>query len=45
MEWINLTMLRLYDATKEQKYLDTSKELWGYIKAGWDETYAGGGVS
>lgn len=45
MEWINLTMLRLYDVTKEEKYLNTAKELWGYIKEGWDETYAGGGVS
>lgn len=45
MEWIALTMLRLYDVTKEEKYLDTAKELWGYIKTGWDETYAGGGVS
>lgn len=45
MEWIGLTMLRLYDVTKEEKYLDTAKELWGYIKAGWDETYAGGGIS
>lgn len=45
MEWINLTMLRLYDVTKEEKYLDTAKELWGFIKEGWDETYAGGGIS
>lgn len=45
MEWINLTILRLYDVTKEEKYLDTAKELWGFIKEGWDETYAGGGIS
>ena len=45
MEWIDLTMLRLHEATGEQKYLDTARELWGYIKGGWDETYAGGGVS
>ena len=45
MSWICLTMIRLYDVTKTDKYLTTAKELWGYIKSGWDETYANGGIS
>lgn len=45
MEWIALAMLRLYDNTKDEKYLKTTDELWGYIKKGWDEKYAEGGIS
>lgn len=45
MEWNALTMLRIYDVTKDEKYLTTVKELWSYIKAGWNEEYANGGVA
>lgn len=45
MEWITLTMLRLYDVTKEEKYLNTANELWSYIKAQWNEEYVGGGIA
>ncbi len=34
MEWNALTMLRLYNATKDEKYLTTVKELWADIIAG-----------
>lgn len=41
-EWIALTMLRLYEATKDTKYLDATKELWTWIKGGWNELGEGG---
>lgn len=44
MEWICLTMLRLYENTNEQKYMDTAVSLWNKIKANWN-TQAGGGVA
>lgn len=44
MEWNALTMLRLYNITKDQKYLDTVLELWGYISSVWTED-AGGGIT
>lgn len=44
MEWNALTMLRLYDVTQDEKYLNTAKELWDYIKSGWND-YAEGGVA
>lgn len=34
MEWIALTMIRLYEVTDEAKYLDTAKQLWNWIKEG-----------
>ena len=34
MEWIALTMIRLYEATGESKYLTTATELWETIKIG-----------
>ncbi|MDR0748590.1 MAG: glycosyl hydrolase family 76 [Tannerellaceae bacterium] len=44
MEWIALTLLRLYSVTNEIKYRDAAVELWGYIKDGWNN-YAGGGIA
>ena len=45
MEWIGLTMLRLYDATKDPRYLETAQRLWRFVKYGWDEYYVEGGIS
>lgn len=39
--WIALTVLRLYDATKDEKYLATAKDLWTYILGAWDDTNGG----
>lgn len=44
MEWITLTMIRLYKATNDQKYLDTAQDMWDDIKSGWND-YAGGGIA
>ncbi len=44
MEWICLTMLRLYDATKEQNYLNTAQMLWETIRSNWN-TQGGGGIA
>lgn len=44
-EWICLTMLRLYDCTKEQKYLDTAQLLWDDIQNAWNTKYCGGGMA
>jgi len=43
-EWIALTMLRLYDVTKDEKYLNTAKDLWEWIKTGWNDL-GGGGIA
>ncbi|MEG1380576.1 MAG: glycoside hydrolase family 76 protein [Bacteroidales bacterium] len=45
MEWIALTMLRLYEVTDDTKYLETAQELWGYINAQWNDEYAFGGIA
>jgi predicted alpha-1,6-mannanase (GH76 family) len=45
MEWNALTFLRLYDVTKDEKYLDAAKELWSDIISGWNDTYAEGGIA
>ncbi|MDD4516198.1 glycoside hydrolase family 76 protein [Massilibacteroides sp.] len=45
MEWIGLTLVRMYNNTKEEKYLNTAKELWTDISNGWNDEYAGGGVA
>ncbi|RDC58233.1 glycosyl hydrolase family 76 [Pedobacter chinensis] len=45
MEWNALTMLRLYQVTKDEKYLNAVKTLWTDIIGGWNETYADGGVA
>ncbi len=39
--WIALTILRMYDATKDSKYLETAKDLWAYLQGAWDETNGG----
>lgn len=44
-EWICLTMLRIYDCTKEQKYLDTAELLWDDIRQAWNTKYCGGGMA
>lgn len=41
MEWIALTLLRLHDATGEEKYLNTARRLWGFIQKGWDNETGG----
>ena len=43
-EWIALTMLRLYETTKEQKYLDVAKDLMVWIETGWNDL-GGGGIA
>lgn len=45
MEWICLTMIRLYEATGEKKYINTARDLWNVIKSNWNEDYADGGIS
>ena len=42
MEWICLTMIRLYESTKEDKYMETAQLIWDEIKTGWNDTYGGG---
>lgn len=42
MEWIALTMIRLYEATGVDKYLNTAKQLWDAIKTGWSDDIGGG---
>lgn len=42
MEWNALTMIRLYNITKDQKYLDAAQQLWGWIKDAWSEDVGGG---
>ena len=44
MEWICLTMIRLYETSRESKYLQTARDLWNDIKTGWNEQ-GGGGVA
>lgn len=44
MQWNALTMLRLYDVTKDEKYLTTAKALWVDIETGWNDK-AGGGIA
>lgn len=43
-EWIGLTMIRLYEVTKEEKYLNAAKQLWTWIQTGWNNK-AGGGIA
>lgn len=44
MEWICLTMIRLYENTGEAKYLNTAKSMWDKIKSNWN-TQGGGGIA
>lgn len=45
MQWNALTMLRLYEITNEQKYMDAVILLWEDIVPAWNEEYAGGGMA
>lgn len=45
MEWMALATLRAYNSTKNHLYLNTAKELWMDIIAGWDTTAVAGGIS
>ena len=45
MEWICLTMIRLYEQTDEKKYINTAQSLWNVIKSNWNEEYSGGGIA
>ncbi|MDH5826346.1 glycoside hydrolase family 76 protein [Sphingobacterium faecium] len=45
MEWNALTMLRLFEITKEQKYMDAVLLLWNDILPAWNTEYAGGGLA
>ena len=44
MEWICLTMIRLYENTGEAKYLNTAKSMWDKIRSNWN-TQGGGGIA
>lgn len=45
MEWICLTMIRLYEYSGDSKYINTARDLWNVIKRNWNEQYSGGGIS
>ena len=42
MEWHAIATCRAYEATGQQRFLDASKELWDYIKVGWNDRGEGG---
>jgi len=44
-EWIVLTMLRLYEVTGEDRYINTALDLWNDIKTAWNTEYGGGGMA
>lgn len=39
--WIAMTIMRMYEATKEDKYLETAKDLWAYLQGAWDDENGG----
>lgn len=43
-EWIGLTMMRLYGATNDTRYLDVAKDLFEWVKTGWNDQ-GGGGIA
>ena len=45
MEWICLTMIRLYEHTGDKKFINTAEDLWRVIKNNWNEEYSGGGIA
>ena len=45
MEWICLTMIRLYEHTGDKKFITTAEDLWRVIKNNWNEEYSGGGIA
>ena len=44
MEWMALAQLRLYDATRQEKYLRNVFLLWDDIKSAWND-FQGGGLA
>jgi len=42
MEWMALAILRLYDETKNEQYLNYVQILWRDIQKGWNDTMGGG---
>lgn len=44
MEWICLTMIRLYESTDDTRYMETAQLLWDKIKEQWNDQ-AGGGIA
>lgn len=44
MEWMGLACLRAYQATGESSWRLRSIQLWNWIKTGWTESFAGGGI-
>ncbi len=44
MEWICLTMIRLYESTNDTRYMETAQLLWDKIKAQWNDQ-AGEGIA
>ena len=45
MEWICLTMIRLYEHSGDKKFINTAEDLWRVIKSNWNEQYSGGGIA
>ena len=45
MEWNALTILRLYEVTGEETYLDTARKMWRSIYSAWNDNYGGGGIA
>ena len=44
MQWMALALLRLYELTKDSRYMLYIEDLWSDIKKGWNE-HAGGGIA
>jgi predicted alpha-1,6-mannanase (GH76 family) len=44
MQWLALALLRLYDKTKDKKYLEHVQTLWQDIRTGWNG-FCGGGIA
>jgi Predicted glycosyl hydrolase len=42
MEWMAIAILRLYDETKDDKYLNYAQILWKDIQRGWNDKMGGG---
>ncbi|MBN1997942.1 glycosyl hydrolase [candidate division KSB1 bacterium] len=42
MAWMGIALLRAYEQTNINKYLDTSTQLWDNITTGWNENNGGG---
>lgn len=42
MEWMCLACIRAYQAFGDQQWLDEAKQLWEWIKGGWNDNLGGG---